>query len=461
MNLILFQKLFVISLLIGVFIFVVKNVEPDDFGGLIKVALFSCAGFVAVFFLLHLLYGYSPTDFSSKLAFLENTRLFSDSVSGKKKNAGGHYILQRKNSGYSDELVGDVLITFVMVDDPESAWSDEELSLFQSQIPAEAQFLEHEAARYDVDLDIRVQYIQCSVNKALKRGDEEAWRNAALKAAGLPRAGKVSKHLKKTFGADQAPVFFCVSRDGRSYASHSRGRIPFEYGIIYREAGACAHELCHQFGAMDYYYPEEIKQLAQKIFPNSIMLTSVDRQVDELSAYVMGWTDSPSPDAQRFIEQTKWVDADTVAEALTENTFTGVGTVENENYIFTGDIVAGIPDGMGTFNYKNGNSYTGSVSYGHPEGQGTYTWANGTWYSGTWTDGKITGYGTMSYEDGTIYEGDFVNAVAHGWGSVDMPNGNNYTGEFFNGNFHGQGTLTYASGYQQSGKWNQNVFIGG
>lgn len=417
------QKLVTLAMIAGVFILATKLVDPLDLLEWAEVLFFGCVGAVAILLVLNRAFGYAAADFSPKLAFLDDTKLFSSSAP-KRQNSETmqteskpeHYILQRKNSGTSDELAGDVLITFILVDDPKSVWSDEDFALFHSKTPAEAQFLESEAARYGVDLSIRVQYIKSKVDieKPVDWSEDDAWRDAALKAAGLPNTEKVSDYLKEACGADQAPVFFCVCRDGRSYAPRSNDKIPFEYGILYREAGDYAHELCHQFGAMDYYYPEEVKQLAQEVFPNSIMLTSVNRSIDDLSAYVMGWTDELSPAARYFVENTNWVTPEVLSAAHKKQAFTGKGTIENEYFTYTGDLVAGIPDGYGIGHYQSGVVYEGEYSYG-----------------------KVHGYGTATY-----------------------PNGNVYTGEWYEEKRHGQGTLTYPSGYQQKGKWNMDVFIG-
>jgi len=56
---------------------------------------------------------------------------------------------------------------------------------------------------------------------------------------------------------------------------------------------------------------------------------------------------------------------------------------------YSGEVLAGEPEGQGTLLMNNGDKYKGTFSGGVFEGQGMYTWADGTSYSGKFQSGKI------------------------------------------------------------------------
>lgn len=348
----------------------------------------------------------------------------------------------------------------VLVNDPESFWTTEDTAAFQASQAEQIDYLETEAAKYGVNLRITPKYINCTVDKALDRDNILDWRDAVLKASKLPKSTKVSDYLKNAFDADQAPVAFCINNEDRAFAAWNNYKDSFEYITLY-QGDALAHELCHVFGAQDYYYPEEVKRVAQEIFPDSLMLGSPDPYVDSLTAYLIGWTDTLSEDAKNFLKQTERLTADKQNKGNREQNQTGYGTVEYDSgATYTGDLLNGIPYGTGTYVFSDGATYTGEVVYGKLEGQGTFTWTDGARYTGAFADGWINGYGTWYYLNGYVYEGQHVDGHRQGWGTMHHPNGNTYVGEWSEGKMHGQGTFTYASGYVQEGRWNKDNFIG-
>jgi len=67
------------------------------------------------------------------------------------------------------------------------------------------------------------------------------------------------------------------------------------------------HELLHQFGAPDYYYPKAVKSLADKYFPQSIMTSGTGIVIDSLTSYLIGWSDSIDRNAATVLELTKQI----------------------------------------------------------------------------------------------------------------------------------------------------------
>ena len=75
------------------------------------------------------------------------------------------------------------------------------------------------------------------------------------------------------------------------------------------------HELLHLFGAVDLYYPENLKQVGKKYLPGSIMCDG--NVIDDLTRYLIGWKRQLQSDsmAWKFLEETKNITAEDVRKA--------------------------------------------------------------------------------------------------------------------------------------------------
>jgi hypothetical protein len=65
------------------------------------------------------------------------------------------------------------------------------------------------------------------------------------------------------------------------------------------------HEVLHLYGAIDlydYHEGEGVQRVSEKYFPNSDML-GVSHEVDELTAYLVGWMDDLTWDAWQFVQE--------------------------------------------------------------------------------------------------------------------------------------------------------------
>ena len=65
------------------------------------------------------------------------------------------------------------------------------------------------------------------------------------------------------------------------------------------------HELLHQFGAVDLYYPREVNDLIQKMNYASVMATTASLHIDSLTSYLIGWTEEIDAAAVQILERTK------------------------------------------------------------------------------------------------------------------------------------------------------------
>jgi hypothetical protein len=59
--------------------------------------------------------------------------------------------------------------------------------------------------------------------------------------------------------------------------------------------------------------------------------------------------------------------------------------------VYNGDLVNGVPDGKGSFAWKNGDAYIGEVKEGKMHGKGSLAKKDGTILIGNWNNGEFEG----------------------------------------------------------------------
>ena len=351
-----------------------------------------------------------------------------------------HVYLDARAAGISSTLTGDVLVTVILVDDPTGSWSDEEVAAIRENHETAAADIVAEAAAYGVDLNLTFQYLQADAATQLPDDDAVDWADGILTDLGLASYAQTSLSLETEYQVDEAPVLFYISTSGRAYAMPYTSGTFSEIAFFFKtnsDASSFRHELYHLFGAKDYYYPEEVAALAQTYFSDSPMLSSENAVTDELTAYLIGWTDELSEDALKFLQETSDLTKWYLEQANENETYTGyVEDYRSGDTTYTGYLDWGIPQGEGTQIWDDGGCYTGEWDYGQFHGTGTFTWSNGDSYSGTWEHG-----------------------IRHGEGTYTWANGDCYTGEWVDGERSGYGTYTWADGTTQSGYWENGEFV--
>ncbi len=85
--------------------------------------------------------------------------------------------------------------------------------------------------------------------------------------------------------------------------------------------------------------------------------------------------------------------------------------------------------------YENGDEnrdgkYVGEIALRLPNGLGTYDYSNGDRYEGEWRGGRRYGNGTFSYQDGSKYVGGWKYNKNHGRGTFTSADGSKFVGEF-------------------------------
>lgn len=368
-------------------------------------------------------------------------------------------LLDFRNTGACEKMVGDVVVTVIFADVPEGGWSETEIADLKLALEGEAARMMEEARGYGTELNLMLTYLETTAPECVY-GEEDAWADAALANLGMSSIQTANRELEEKYGVEAAPVIFYLNVSGRSRACWHNVEDGREFAVLYREASAFRHETSHLFGAVDYYYPDLVEEHAVRLFPGSLMYSNDVREVDSMTAYLIGWTDTLSPEAEEFLRLTNELTWDTYYSAMGDEYFTGHGTVESEGGTYTGDLVDGLMQGHGTFVWTSGTVYEGEWYFGNMHGYGTMTWPDGMVYEGYWDNGKRQGHGTLTWADGTVYVGSWERDNRHGYGTMTWSNGTVYEGQWENDKRNGQGTLTFPSGTVQSGMFQDDEFIG-
>lgn len=436
-----------------------------------------------------------PTSGKGTVSSSESSRL--PNVPADLKN---HYFFRNRMKNSCNALTGKVAATFIFYSDKENTWNTSAITAQKKAIEEDISLLEQAAAKQGATLDMTAHYREISGESMLSMSatvaDRSAWLLRLFEKLGLGSSlAAVTNTLKRQYIADETPVLLLYAGRGRAYANTANDG--FEVAILYQNSDSFLHELCHMFGAVDYYRPDWVNKIFDRYYAASIMDDSTQKAngFDSLTCYLIGWTNQLAPKAENFLRETIAVNADSYTNEagystgevvyVSGNRYVGekydglphgTGTMYyTDGGVYTGTFDHGTMHGQGTFKYGNGTVYTGTFVNGKEHGQGTLTYTSGTVYTGSFVNSKLQGQGTMKYPDGGTYVGDFANDKRHGQGTMRYGNGNVYTGSFADGKLHGQGTLTYASGTVYTGSFvngklhgqgtmkysNGDVYVGG
>ena len=149
---------------------------------------------------------------------------------------------------------------------------------------------------------------------------------------------------------------------------------------------------------------------------------------------------------------------------------------------YVGEVIDGFPDGQGilvnvdgsvfigtfdggvssngTFTDTDGDEYIGDVINCVPTGEGTYYYSDGSFHDGNWDDGQLQGHGSYTDQHGGKFIGEFVDSIINGQGSYKYSDGSIFVGSWLDEEFQGQGIFTDEDGNQFTGRWNDNIFSG-
>ena len=232
-----------------------------------------------------------------------------------------NYYLIGRNQGACDKMTGKVMIMFVFVNDDESQWDDDGIKEAKTAIDGEMNRLETAAAGYGAKLDMTSLFLNATISESFVEGDETHEFSLktvydAMVEVDFEQAIENQDILENGFGVDSVPVVFLLNRTGRSFAAQADDTYNYiEFAVIFKSGlHAVRHEVCHIYGAKDFYFPDTTIAAQEKYLPNSIMRSS-KQEVDDLTAYLIGWTDELSEAALQFLEATNHLTREEIEEA--------------------------------------------------------------------------------------------------------------------------------------------------
>ena len=215
-------------------------------------------------------------------------------------------LLAGRNSGAAQKLAGDITVTVFLVNDSCSTWTPTAEKTYIARHNAAMQKLMYYASCRSIRLNIRCVYEKVSVTVNASYQNCSDWTTQIIRQYGPYRLLEYQKRCKQKYSCTEAPLVFAFNKKLLCYAAPAYIRAPFKGEYSVNTSGSSVdtimHELLHQFGACDLYYPRELRDLVAKMGYLSIMAIGNTDLIDPLTAYLIGWTDCLPPDVIPLLE---------------------------------------------------------------------------------------------------------------------------------------------------------------
>lgn len=250
----------------------------------------------------------------------ETARNTEGTNSGAEPDYSEHFALAAKGKGCSGKLYGNVTLVAFLVHDRSSAWKDGNIEKIKAVLTKAAKLIKEKSGLTDNRLKVSYAFDDVPIQFRYDGENYEHIVHEVLKQYGFDNAADYQAHYEKKFKKDEAPLIFIINRNFRSFAKNVESAASGnEYSFVSfnDDTDSCVrtmiHEVLHQFGAIDFYLPDTVKQTAEKLFPESVMLRGWE--IDDLTRYIIGWEKKLSDKAKQFLDETSGVTAEEIAEA--------------------------------------------------------------------------------------------------------------------------------------------------
>lgn len=220
-----------------------------------------------------------------------------------------HVMLCKKAQGASRELTGDIVVIIFYINDAESRWTPQDMETYKATHTKAMQSLMNQARACGANLNIRTAACTLEVDMVCTVDNTSDWIREALGGYRKAKAADYQQYYETKYGYDEAPIIFAFNKKFRCYALSANVYYPStdEYSAVCKNStvGTIIHELLHQFGANDYYYPADVAEAADKYMPKTVMRSSAYTEVDDLSKYIIGWTREITDKSALFLLNTQ------------------------------------------------------------------------------------------------------------------------------------------------------------
>lgn len=220
-----------------------------------------------------------------------------------------HYFLSFKDMGGVRELVGNVDVIVFFVSDSQSSWTDSAKKKYRETHYDAMQYVQRTARQKGVSLQIRNAYVDASLSIDCLPENYSLWSTEIIRRYGVTDIPAYQSRHEAVKQCTEVPILFVFNKPFRSraacadWATRTRGEMSLissqysKYAII--------HELFHQFGAVDLYYPASVEALVKRLNYPSVMASYGSMYIDSLTSYLIGWTDEINSSAVQILERTK------------------------------------------------------------------------------------------------------------------------------------------------------------
>ena len=230
-----------------------------------------------------------------------------------------HVFLQKKSKGITKELKGDVIVIVLFVNDENSKWTQSDIDANKQVYNSAFSLLLNLAENRNVNLQLRKAFQEITLPLVCTRENRQAWSKAIAELYNRSSLTEFQEYYKKKYKCDEAPIMIAFNKDFRSYAMSDVGSkyTMDEYSAIKSNCSprTIIHELLHQFGAVDFYFPEEVRSLMKKLRYKSVMNCDNSNCIDILTAYLIGWTAHIRDEEIVILEGTKHFTEDMLNKA--------------------------------------------------------------------------------------------------------------------------------------------------
>ena len=220
-----------------------------------------------------------------------------------------NYYLGARLRGASVRLCGNVALISCLMRHHRDSFDPATLTQYYAALNQAISFLQKEAARYGAPLSIKGYKFDVDTPPNADPRDGYALIADFLGKASMEEAQAT---YEKKYGVEEAPFLLVFDAKRRSFSWKQDRRPTNEISVIFQEQNGfswkcIAHELLHQFGAQDFYYPQQVKACAEAYLGESIMGARLAERVDDLTAYLVGWKSTVDEKTYRFLKDTMWM----------------------------------------------------------------------------------------------------------------------------------------------------------
>lgn len=222
-----------------------------------------------------------------------------------------HFALRSRDVGCNRKLLGNVRILLVLVNTPAHPWTEKKRDELNRISWSSIDFMAKNAKKYKANVNFSFGYLEYTISG--EYDSELKWYWEILHDYFHMNSMREVVNAYNTGGVQESPVIFLFNSWDLSHTYTAYTDYPGwdeEFCVIFCDTkmnnNYLTHELYHQYGAIDLYdYNKEgIAKLSKKYFPKNVMRCD-GTELDDLNAYLIGFTDALSDKAQQFLKESE------------------------------------------------------------------------------------------------------------------------------------------------------------